>query len=85
MATEKKLPFGLNSVVPELQDVPPSCKKEVIKSAPSFLRLSRDAQQSMTVHIELVGLDHHQFNYSVKEQRISSVSPHTLLITLPTI
>ncbi|KAF8907632.1 hypothetical protein CPB84DRAFT_1813487 [Gymnopilus junonius] len=49
MAAQINLPFGVNSVVPELQG-----------AAPSW---------AMNRHVKLVGLDHHRFNYSVKDQQ----------------
>ncbi|KAF8868336.1 hypothetical protein CPB84DRAFT_1756437 [Gymnopilus junonius] len=69
MAAQINLPFGVNSVVPELQGVPGPRKTEPIKAAPSCLRLSKDTQEAMNRHVKLVGLDHHRFNYSVKDQQ----------------
>jgi hypothetical protein len=70
MATNTNLPFGMNSVVPELQNVPqPRLIEKTEAAAPAFLRLSEDSRQAMAVHLENVGIDRRRFNYSVKSQR----------------
>lgn len=70
MATITNLPFGVNSVVPELQNVPrPRLVEKIEAAAPAFLRLSEDSRQAMALHLENVGTDRRCFNYSVKSQR----------------
>jgi len=74
MATTTNLPFGVNSVVPELQNVPrPRLVEKIETTTPAFLRLSEDSQQAMASHLENVGMDRRRFNYSVKSQRKLSI------------
>jgi len=69
MATTTNLPFGVNSVVPELQNVPrPRLIEKTEVAAPAFLRLSEDSRQAMAVHLKNIGIDRRRFNYSVKSQ-----------------
>lgn len=57
--------------VPELQDVPLPRKQAKTDASPipNSLRLSENLQNLMTQHIDSIGLDHHHFDYSVKQQR----------------
>jgi len=58
MATNTNLPFGVNSVVPELQNVPrPRLVEKTEAVAPAFLHLSEDSHQAMAVHLENVGIN----------------------------
>lgn len=64
------LPFGINSAVPELKNIPRLRNvEEKTTAAPIFLRLSEDSQQAMALHLKNVGIDRHRFDYSVKSQR----------------
>ena len=64
-------PFGIQSVVPGLQDVPRPCNKarSETMTAPAFLRLSEESRNAVNLHLASVGPDYNRFAYSVKDQR----------------
>ena len=70
-ATVVNTPFGIQSVVPELQNVPcfRNQARPPVSVAPAFLRPSEESRNAMTLHLESIGLDHNHFTYSVKDQR----------------
>jgi len=70
--TTTYIPFGVNSVVPELKNVPrPRWVEKIETAAPAFVQLSEDSREAMAyaLHLEDVGTDRRHFNYSVKSQR----------------
>ncbi|KAF8168414.1 hypothetical protein B0H34DRAFT_779746 [Crassisporium funariophilum] len=83
MATQKNLPFGMASVLPELQNVIPPRRKESVDAAPSFFRLSPDARTTMNLHISQIGIDHHRLNYSAREQEHGMELFSTLQLYIP--
>ncbi|KAF8152259.1 hypothetical protein B0H34DRAFT_677652 [Crassisporium funariophilum] len=58
-------------------------KKESVDAAPSFFRLSPDAQTAINLHISQIGIDHHRFNYSAKEQEQGMELFLTLQLYIP--
>jgi hypothetical protein len=69
-ATAVNTPFGIQSVVPELQNVPRfrNQAQPSVPVAPAFLRLSEESKNAMSLHLESIGLDYNCFTYSVKDQ-----------------
>ena len=63
------MPFGIQSVTPELQNVPPPRKHTPSGKSPTCLRLSAESRDAINSHLATVGLDNNQFNYSIKDQR----------------
>jgi hypothetical protein len=68
--SNNKLPFGVDSLLPSLKDVPRVIYKHVLPEpeAPAFLRLSESARMTINTHIRTVGLDSRRFDYNVKSQ-----------------
>lgn len=75
MATPSHIPFGVQSVVPELQNVPSLRHVQSGKgAAPStILRLSEESRLAMELHLKTIGPDERRFNYSVKDQRKNTI------------
>jgi len=58
MATTTNLLFGMNSVIPELQNVPwPHLIEKTEVEALAVLCLSEDSHQAMAVHLENIGIN----------------------------
>jgi hypothetical protein len=62
-------PFGIQSVVPGLQDVPRNQARSETLTTPAFLRLSEESRNAVNLHLASVGSDYNRFAYSVKDQR----------------
>ncbi|KAF6743082.1 hypothetical protein DFP72DRAFT_1080829 [Ephemerocybe angulata] len=65
-----RLPFGEQSAVPALASISAmrSSSFDPHGPVPKCLRLSDSSLKAMEVHIKNVGLEHHRFTYSVKDQ-----------------
>ncbi|KAF5320405.1 hypothetical protein D9611_010750 [Ephemerocybe angulata] len=68
-----RLPFGEQSAVPALASISTmrSSSFDPHGPVPKCLRLSDSSLKAMEVHIKNVGLEHHRFTYSVKDQILS--------------
>lgn len=68
--SNKRLPFGVDSLLPSLRDVPLVIYKHTLPEpeAPTYLRLSESACITINTHIRTVGLDSRRFDYTVKSQ-----------------
>ncbi|KAF8054956.1 hypothetical protein FPV67DRAFT_1568228 [Lyophyllum atratum] len=86
MFPTSKAPFGMNSVVPELQDapVPESKDRDRRDDIPDSLRLSEDDMNTMQSHLEAVSLDRNYYDYSIIQQQRALELFSKLQLYIPT-
>lgn len=70
MSFEPSLPFGIQSIVPGLDNVPkPNKQSATFKpKLPDCLRLSPELRNTMEKHLGMVGVERRSFGYTVKDQ-----------------